>query len=82
MLDSVERYIRGEMKPDERLQFEKLGPCLLHELHAFADLGVIEPAIPREIEFVLGIRAAFRGLRIRVVGQAEQQTGAKQSPRH
>jgi serine protease Do len=24
ILDSVERYIRGEMKPDERLQFENL----------------------------------------------------------
>lgn len=24
ILDAVERYIRGEMKPDERLQFENL----------------------------------------------------------
>jgi serine protease Do len=37
LLDSVERYIRGEMKPDERLQFENL-----RKTNAEVDLLVVE----------------------------------------
>lgn len=55
ILDTVERYIRGEMKPDERLQFENL-----RKTNAEIDLLVVEHTLFLQQLNHFGERKSFR----------------------
>lgn len=55
LLDTVERYIRGEMKPDERLQFENL-----RKSNAEVDLLVVEHTLFLQQLNHFGERKSFR----------------------
>ncbi|HEX4876063.1 MAG TPA: serine protease [Chitinophagaceae bacterium] len=55
ILDAVERYIRGEMKPDERLQFENL-----RKTNAEIDLLVVEHTLFLQQMNHYGERKSFR----------------------
>jgi serine protease Do len=56
LLDTVERYIRGEMKPDERLHFENL-----RKTNAEIDLLVVEHTLFLQQLNHFGERKNFRG---------------------
>lgn len=55
LLDTVERYIRGEMKPDERLQFEHL-----RKINADIDMLVVEHTLFLQQLNHFGERKFFR----------------------
>ncbi|MCC6307339.1 MAG: serine protease, partial [Chitinophagaceae bacterium] len=55
IIDTVERYIRGEMKPDERLQFEQL-----RKANAEVDQLVVEHTLFLQQLNHFGERKSFR----------------------